>query len=264
MTDILKSNTLVTLKKICKMLRLKNYSGLRKSDLISIINRYHNVIKLQRWIRKIFSKNELCPISYESIKYPCFAFKTQNNVLIYYNLEALRSYLIKIGDFRDPSTRGEYTDKQLLEMDNIHKYYTIDKYYKTDYKNNASQQDYFKSVYKASKNKKFYEKIKEKEQEQLLFERLLDSICDEIIEFINNDEKNNILILNTVFLYDYKIQFRRLLNRSKKHAEYIINKNIDNLYQISIKEKGYSNNQFKTCEYVIIFLYQLREELSMQ
>ncbi len=277
MIDVLNFNTLVTLKKICKFLHIKNYSSLRKSELVFVINKYHAVILIQRWIRKILSKEESCPISCEPIRYPCFAFKTPNNVLIYYNLDALRSFLIKTGDFRDPITREEYTDKQLLVMDNIYNYkhqkQTEQEQKKIKYmkenqclnstNNQLNGEDYFKSVFKASKNKKFYERMKEKEQEQLIFERLLDLICDDIITLINDNLFNNFTIntLDSIYLYDYQIQFRRLLNRSKTHAEYVINKNIENLNQVNRKEKSYNNNQCKICEYVVIFLYQLREEL---
>ena len=308
MTDILNSNTLVTLKKICKFLHIKNYSGLRKNELILAINKYHAIIKLQRWTRKILTKNEQCSISCEPIRYPCFAFKTSNNVLIYYNLEALRAFLIKTGDFRDPNTRTLYTDKQLLDIDSIYKYYTSlqrDKQNKEDSSKikrsddiasidsvmstvsvvnsqsdnitkpvkkikinktneNVIGDEYFKSVFKASKSTKFYEKLKEKEQEQLIFERILDSICDEIITFINENEKDNFFALNGIYLHDYQTQFRRLINRSKKHAEYVINKHIENINQLTMKERSYNNNQRKSCEYVVIYLYQLREEIYLE
>lgn len=296
MPDILYSNTLTTLKKICKFLHIKNYSSLRKNEIISLINKHHAMIKLQRWMRRVFSKEETCPISCEPIKYPCFAYKTPNNVFIYYNLDALRSFLIKSGDFRDPSTRGEYTEKQLLEMDNIYDYYhtvlhplpkpekqvepvEVDtatdgdvhsecpedqKIRKTKKRTNKSQDkekgDFFKSVFKASKSKKFYEKIKEKEQEQLIFERILDSICEEIVKFIGDHKNDTQFTLDAIYLYDYRTQFRRLVNRSKTHAEYVINRNIESLNQVCRKEKSYNNNQYKSCEYVVINLYQFREE----
>jgi hypothetical protein len=261
MTDILNSNTLVKLKQICKFQHIKNYSGLRKNEIILAINKNNATLKLQRWIRKILSKNEECPISCESISYPCFAFKTPNNVLIYYNLDALRGFLIKSGDFRDPITRSDYTDKQLLDMDYIHNHYSnlhptkIPKIPKTE------KENYFNSVFKASKNKKFYNKLKDKEQEQLILERIMDSICDEIVTFIINN--NNLFALNGLYLYDYQTQFRRLSIRSKKHAEYVINKNIENFNEINRKETSYNNNQCKLREYVIVFLYQLREELYL-
>ncbi len=261
MTEILNTCTLITLKNLCKLLRIKNYSGLKKNELILTINKHHATIKLQRWIRKILSKNESCPISCESIKYPCFAFKTSNNILIYYNLYALRSFLIKSGDFRDPSTRSKYNDKQLLEMDNIYNTFKP-KPNSTEQlvKKQENKDDYFKSVFKASKSKMFYEKMKEKEQELLIFERILDSICDDIVTLIN-DNVFTLDTLKSMYLYDYRTQFTRLLNRSKTHAEYIINRNIENLNQVNRKEKSYNNNQCKTCEYVVIYLYQLREEL---
>jgi hypothetical protein len=188
-------------------------------------------------------------------------------------LEALREFLIKTGDFRDPSTRSEYTDKQLLEIDNIHNYYdNLHPIHKTNNKikkqkeqkeqiNEKEKDNFFKSVFKASKNKKFYERIKEKEQEQLIYERLLDSICDDIVKFINENIKDCLFTLETVYLHDYRIHFRRLINRSTTHAEYVINRNIENLNQILRKEQTYNNNQCNICEYVIIFLEQLREEI---
>jgi len=260
MTEKLKICNLNTLKRVCKLLRIKNYSGLKKNDIIFNINKHHATIRIQRWIRNILSKGELCPISCEPIKYPCFAFNTPNNVLIYYNLDALRNFLIKSGDFRDPNTRTEYTDKQLLEMDNIHKYYI---------KNEPKQEpestvtkEYFKTVFKASKSRRFYEKMKEKEQEQLIFERILDSICEDMLRLINENFFNIFTLdtIETMHLYDYRTQFRRLLNRSKNHAEYVINKNIENINQISSKE-NYNQNQLRISEYIILFLYQLREEL---
>jgi hypothetical protein len=275
MPDFLYLTNLVTLKRICKNLHIKNYSNLRKNEIISLIEKHHSLIKIQRWIRKIFSKEEPCPISCEPIKYPCFAYKTPSSVFIYYNLDALRSFLIKTGDFRDPSTRGEYSEKQLLEMDIIHKYYhTVLHIEKNENENNSDCNEYpnkklsnkvknenFKSVFRASKNKKFYEKIKEKEQEQLIFERILDSICDEMVKFIGDHKNDNQFTLDSVYLYDYRTQFRRLINRSKTHAEYVINKNIDSFNQVYTKEKDYNNNQCKSCEYVVINLYQMREEL---
>lgn len=258
--DLLKSNTLISLKKICKFLHIKNYSGLNKDSLILTINKYHATLKIQKWARKILSKDEICPISFESIKYPCFAFKTENNVLIYYNIQALRNFLIKTGDFRDPSTRVKYTDKQLFEIDSIYRYnlnlhpFNI---------NSDNSSNFFKSVFQASRNYRFYERIKEKEQELLIFERILDSISNEIIELISENLNNetNILTFNSMYLHDYQIQFRRLINRSNSHAKYMINKNIDNFNQILTKEKTFNKIQFRTCEYVIIYLYQLREEL---
>lgn len=275
MLDILNMNNLSTLKKICKFLHIKNYSNLNKKELILIINKYHSIKKIQKWIRKIYSKNENCPISFESIKYPCYSIKVNNN-FIYYNLCAIRSYLIKTGDFRDPMTRILYTDKQLLEMDTIYKYYNDNCKYSLEYndlektinnpskkirKNTDDPEEYFNSVYKASKNTRYYEKIKEKEQELLILERLLDMISGEIMNFISDTENDNLFILNTLYLNDYQIQFNRLLNRSIKHALYVIDKHIENFNQLYNKEKNYQDYQYKLCEHVIVYMYQLKEDL---
>jgi len=237
-----------TLKQICKFMHITKYSGLKKNEINLLIDKHSSVLKIQRWIRKILSKNRNCPISLEPIKYPCFAFKS-NNVLIYYNLLAIKDFLIKTGDFRDPISRISFTDAQLMCIDEIDK---------------ATNKSATKSVYKASKNKKYYEKIKEKEFELLTFERILDEICTDMIAFVYENINNNIMILNSIYLFDYRIQFKRLLSRSITHAEYTINKNIDNINHACVKESNFNIKQIRTCEYVILFLYQLREELYVK
>jgi len=250
--DILQYNTTITLKNICKFLQITNYSGKRKNELIYEIDKRLKLIKLQRVIRKFLSRDELCPISCEPIKYPCFAFKSQTK-LIYYNLFTLRNFLIKTGDFRDPSTRVEYNDCQLHTIDSI---YENLKYTPTDVP------EYFSSVYKASKSPRFYERIREKEQELLIFERVLDTLCDEMLKYITENPRNNQFILTTRYLYEYQVHFNRLMSRSRTHAEYVINKNIQNMIQIYNKETNYDYKQRKSCEYIITHLYQFREELS--
>jgi hypothetical protein len=251
--DILNNSNVITLKKICRNLHIKKYSALKKSELISLINEHHSILKIQRWTRKVLCKNEPCPISLEPIRYPCFAFKTKNNVLIYYNLHAFKDFLIKTGDFRDPISRTPLTELQLITMDEI------DNYSKTINKTDENIEKLTKSVYRASKNTKFYERMKEKECELLSLERILDNICQEIKNLI--DENNSsIFVLNTTYLYDYQIQFRRVITRSRDHAEYVIDKNIKFLYTSLQKETKYTQKQVKTCEYIITWMYQLREE----
>jgi len=243
--------TITSLKKICKIHRIKKYSGLKKCDLLLLINKYLSTLKIQQWIRKILSGRELCSISGDVIRYPCFAFKTEAGVLIYYNLDPLKQYLIKIGDFRDPLSRNNYNEQHLLVMDNI------DKYWRLTRSTVGPSSGKFVSVYKASLNKKFYDKMKEQDCEILTFERILDSICQDIKTLIDTRAHNI-----SSFLIDYRIQFKRLIIRSKSHAEYVINKNIDHFGVILYKETQYNVNQLKLVEYVIHYLFQLREELS--
>ncbi len=254
----LSNNTIVVLKKICKFLGLKNYCHLKKSELIVEINKHHSVLKIQKFIRKIFSREEYCSLSCEPIKYPCFAFKTQRNVLIYYNLESLRSFLIKSGDFRDPNTRAEYSEENVLQIDNMYKQYKS----KIDNKDSEKEKLYFSSVHKAFKNKKFYQKIREKELELLTYERILDRICEDMKLYIDENRKDNHIVLTTVYLFDYRVQFKRLNNRSKEHAEYVIKKNIENINQVIMKENNYIEDQLQTCNYIVAYFYQLQEEIT--
>ena len=254
MNDILNNNTVITLKKICRNLHIKNYSALRKTELVSSINKHHSILKIQRWVRKVLSKGEPCPISLEPIKYPCFAFKPRDNVLIYYNLHAFKDFLIKTGDFRDPISRTPISEEQLKSMDDI------DNYSKTINKLETNSDKPAKSVYRASKNTKFYERMKEKEYELLFLERILDNICQEIKLLIDENNSNCTIVLNTAFLYDYQTHFRRIITRSRDHAEYAIDKNIKYLYTSLQKERKYTQKQVKTCEHVITWMYQLREE----
>lgn len=243
------TTTLPELKKICKFMHIKKYTGLKKINIILMINKHLSILKIQRWIRKKLSKNESCPISMDRINYPCFVYKpigTQK--LIYYNLSAIKNFLIKSGDFRDPISRDSYTEENLQTMDIIDKYYHK---YEKNYK--------IVSVCKASKNTKFYLKMKEKECELLTFERILDAICQDIKELIAENPLDNFM-MNAVYLHDYRIQFRRLLLRSLSHAEYVINKNIDNINASRIKEFKMAK-QYETSDNVTHFLYQLREEL---
>ena len=95
----LSNYTLTILKGICKLMSIKKYTGLKKCDTMLLILKHQATIRIQKWIRKKLSKGEPCPISLEKIHYPCFAFKTTNNVLIYYNLYPLKHFLIRSGDF---------------------------------------------------------------------------------------------------------------------------------------------------------------------
>ena len=250
--EILTAATLPNLKKICKFMRIKKYSGLKKNEIVCMITKHLAILKLQKWIRKILSKNEACPISMEPIRYPYFVYKpVGTQKLIYYNLDAIKESLIKSGDFRDPISRDTYSDKDLKIMD------TTDKYYHECIRRKPGK---ITSVYKASKNTKFYTRMKEKECELLTLERIMDGICGDIKEIIDENANNNIFVLNTVYLRDYRIQLRRLLFRSSTHAEYVINKNIDNINAIRNKEFKKIKQQ-RTCDYVTHFLYQLREEI---
>jgi hypothetical protein len=288
--DLLNNCTLNILKKICKFLGIKKYSSLKKTELIFLINKHNSILKIQRFMRKKLSEGALCSISCEQIRYPCFSFKSGNK-FIYYNLIELRNYLIKTGNFVDPNTRIVYSDKQLLDIDTIYKYYLKNLIVKSNNKtkeNEAKQTQMIESgqqqqqqtivlenmnirlpnsVYKASKSGRLYRRIRESEQHILIFERVLDRICEDIKQLIDeeHDNYNDLLfMINSMYLDEYKLHFERLMYRSKSHAKYVIKKNIDNMQFLCLKEKNYNPEQIKICHDVIFCLYQFGERLEDQ
>ena len=111
------NTSVVNLKKICKRLHITNYSIMKKNELRNEIYKYFSIVKIQKSFRKYFSSEEICPISIEPIKYPCFPFKPKGATkFIYYNLEPLIEYLITTGDFRDPKTREKYSSDTLRTL----------------------------------------------------------------------------------------------------------------------------------------------------
>jgi len=244
--------TISNLKLVCKILHIKNYSGATKKILEQNISKHLAVLKIQRWFRKSLSRGEHCPISLEPIRYPCFAFKTEK-IFIYYNLKSIKDFLIESGNFKDPISRITYTDDQLTEMDNI------DKHYKTITKN----KDKFKSVFKASKNTKFYDKKKNKEYELLLFERIIDEICNDIIELINNEtNKITIKTVLALYIYDYSNYIKRLLFRSKEHTKYVLDKSIDLFNKILLKEVS-KVDKTPLYDHVLHSIYYIRENVAL-
>ncbi len=248
--------TVFQLKKFCRAKGIKNYSKLHKKDIISLIQTYTSVIKLQRWVRKTMCKNENCSISLESIRYPCFGYVPKNGVIIYYNLYPLKDYLISTGDFRDPNTRDFYSETQLKTMDKIEDYFEKTKP-KEKRKRSAKRS---RSVFKASKNTKFYKKIKNRENEIQILEREMDNLIERILTEIIGDvhRVDRKFVLNTVFFVSYQLNFRRLILRDREHASYAIKKNIDGLVHLFKKVQcGYDQSQSEDHEYIINWLYQL-------
>ena len=64
------------LKKISKLHGIKNYSRLKKSEIIKNLKETISAKRLQR-LWRIYKKinQQLCPITLENIKYPYFAYR---------------------------------------------------------------------------------------------------------------------------------------------------------------------------------------------
>jgi hypothetical protein len=202
------------LKKICKKLKISGYSKLKKNQLVVEINTYFSVIKIQKFFRLKNGSGELCPISMDKISYPCFPFKPKGHSLfIYYNLEPLVSYLLTTGDFRDPKTREKYSPETLQKMDKLRE----------------SNKIKGKSVFRAFKNKRYYKKKNDIEENITVIERCLDDIISSMRSLLENRDRRRrhaVPTLNTLFFMSFRVYFRRLVAQSRDHAENLIQRTI--------------------------------------
>lgn len=249
--------TLKIIRKICKFSGLKNYSGLRKNDTIQLLIKHRAKKTIQQWARSILLEGRTCPVSCEVIYYPYFVFKC-SGVLIYYNICPIRNYIIKTGDFRDPSTRSEYTTVQLLYIDQCYKKHTqsllttnFDKCEHT-----YALGGYFNTVIKASKNPKFYKKIKEDENIVAMLETVLDSICCDLVEFVS---EGNFKYIGP-YIKEYKTQYEILKIKNIERATYAIDKNISmftNMYEYKIYE--INSKEYEITETIISNLYSFKD-----
>jgi hypothetical protein len=64
--------------------------------------------------------SDICPLTLCSVRYPCWGFKVDNGKRHYYNLPQLVD-CFRHGDFRDPMTRINVTENQLLEIETMFK-----------------------------------------------------------------------------------------------------------------------------------------------
>lgn len=209
--------SVIQLRRLCKIYKLQNFSKLKKKDMVRNINVYISVIKLQRFIRKIYmAEHNVCPISMEIVKYPCYAFKPKGSKnFVYYNLEYLIDYLIQTGDFRDPKTREPYLDEILKSIDKYRKKIGLRG----------------KSVYAASQNKSIYKRKKDHEDDIMVLERCLDEVISSIRNIMetprgSDDPKS---ILNSYHFPTYLRYYKKLFQKSKFAAKHKIQTTIQSV-----------------------------------
>lgn len=237
------------LKKICKNKNIPNISKYNKSDLILIINKYYATIKIQRFYRNKIAIEQICPICFETTKNsPCFAFKPNGqNSFIYYNLSCLSNYLIKTGDFRDPKTRECYSDSVLKNIDIELK------------KNKIILDSDFKSIYKASKNKKYYKNIKDREESILILERCLDDIITSMKSLIENKDSRRGSVkftLHSILFTTFNTYYRRLIHHSVQAANLLLDRTI---ISINNSVKDYTDvESINIRDTILNFLYQIK------
>jgi hypothetical protein len=164
------------IRKKSKVLKIKGYYRLKKNEIIQKILENLSIKILQRWWRKKKAYNDICPISLDEIGFPCWSKNTKNG-RIYYNLESLVNYLLVRGDFRDPYTRENYTNEELVSIDKLVK---------------QNKLKITKSVRKAKDNIRFYRRQKiNDEQIDILTERLrqiFSTIRDKLEDLYNGYE----------------------------------------------------------------------------
>ena len=148
------------LKKLCKNGNIKNYSKLKKKELFDTFNKFLAVKVIQKCFRNHFYKNATDHISLEPISYPCFIYRTKSGKHYFYSYESIIKYIMKTGDCRDPMTRENYSDDDLIRLDTEAKKYNFK----------------YRSTYKIKKNLGYARRIRNIENEILSFQMRMDEL----------------------------------------------------------------------------------------
>lgn len=191
------------LKSRCKFLGLKGYTKLKKNDLIDNIKFNIAASVIQRWYRKKFSYNDLCLISLEKIRYPCWPLRVSNGWM-HYNLPDLVDFFLSSGDFREPQSKRSLTAKELKSLDDYVKKIGLKK----------------KSLLAAKKNTEYYRKQKIKEEHRdTIVEQIRDVVCiirDRLSDFEENDSAMDIALNLEVIYFPTLNGYMRTLARCSK------------------------------------------------
>lgn len=187
--------------KIVKINKLCKYSKLNKQNLINLINYKKSAVYIQKFIRKKFNDENICPITLEELKYPFVSIKNYNKFR-YYSLIEFTEYLNKSSnEFKDPFTRELLPDESLKQIENLIKYYKI----KTTY------------------NKKKWKKIKFLRAEFLTITNCLNEILNQIFSV---SDLHFYFIYNNI-LPQFIYYFHFLLQRHKNQCFSLINNYIN-------------------------------------
>ena len=111
-----------TLKRLCKINKIKNYSGLNKKEIIILLNYYKYIYYIQRTIRRMLMTEDTCPITFENLSYPFVSLKN-DKIFRYYSLDGILNYYNSCKDYRDPFTKATISSSKLKEINKLAKYY---------------------------------------------------------------------------------------------------------------------------------------------
>ena len=229
--------TLIQLRGICKIKKISNYSKLRKLEVIKLINSNLAILKIQKYLRSKWIDGRLCPISMQTVVYPCFAFRPKGFTFIYYNLEPLTDYLLSSGNFSDPKTREPYSDHTLKAIDK------------------CNECKVGKSVYKASRNKNRYKQKKDKDEDLEVLEHCIDEVVSSIREILElRSTHDHELILHNFQFPTYHRYLRSVLNKSKDYAKTILTKTIHTICGPEEKPTPDPNN---VKDFILQFMWTL-------
>lgn len=149
------------LKRICKHSGIKGYSKWKKAELILNIKGFLASRIIQRAYRKYKMCNEVCYLTYQNVKFPCYPLKISNGQYYYYNLPDLVDYFLTSGMFQEPVSKRDLSIQELNSIDTFVKKLGIKR----------------KNLCEAKKNTEFYRK-------QLVKEHSIDVLVDQIREII--------------------------------------------------------------------------------
>jgi hypothetical protein len=125
MTFLIKFSDAITFKialNIAKLYKIKYISKLKKKPLINLLNNFNAAKIIQRSFRKKLILNIECPICNEKLIYPFVSFKIREK-FFYYDFNTIITYFEKTGDFRDPCTRTQISEKKIHEINSLISYY---------------------------------------------------------------------------------------------------------------------------------------------
>ena len=201
------------LKSVAKKMGMRKYSKMNKVPLRHRILTTLGSIAIQRWFRSRKALNETCPISLDRIRHPCWCFMVESG-WIYYNLGSLISSMLASGDFRDPSTRSQYSMDNLASMDRHAQVCGIKA----------------KSLVKAKRNTDYYRRQRDREAYvSAISDQVRDivSVLRDRIEDIPTTSRVEIeLNLNTIYFPTLRNYIRILHGRNRIMAVSTINDSI--------------------------------------
>jgi len=115
--------TIKILRNIARINNIKYISNYKKQKLLNFLFLHKTITYIQRFYRRKIMKDNICPISFETLKYPFVSIKIDKNNFNYYDFKTIVDYFQTTGDFRDPMTRKDISDEKIKEINKLINYY---------------------------------------------------------------------------------------------------------------------------------------------